>query len=79
MASTFGSVLRTHFKQRPKVVRSSRSQSQAHHRWVNLVLGYSPEDSSPESIEEATKWLDNVVGELGSGVPAKDRHYIARR
>ena len=72
MVSTLRSAPPASFKQRSKTVRSSRTQSQVHYRWVNLVLGCSPEDSRPEAIEEATKWLDGVAGELGEDFPAEN-------
>ena len=71
MVSTLRLTSRTPFKQRFKVIKSSRSNSQVRHRLVNLLLGRSPKDSCPEATEEATKWLNSVVGELESDLPAK--------
>ena len=73
MVSTLRSTFRTFFKQRFKGARSSRPDSQVRHRLVNLLLGHSPKDSSPEATAEATKWLDTVVGQIEGDSPAKDK------
>ena len=71
MVSTLRPTFRKFFKKRSKVAKSSQPKSQGHHRLINLLLGRSPKDSSPEATEEVTKWLDGVAGKIEGDPPAK--------
>ena len=72
MVSTLFPTFRAFFKKRSKAARSSRLGSRVHRDLVSLLLGCSPEDSRPEAIKEATKWLDSAVGELEDNPTAKN-------
>ena len=72
MVSNIRLKFRTLLKKRPKVDKDSAPKSQVHHRLVNLLLGRSPKDSSPEATAEATKWLDGVADKIEGGPPAKN-------
>ena len=72
MVSTLRPTFRASFKKRPKIAKSSPPNSQVRHRLISLLLGRSPKDSRPEATEEATKWLDSVVGELEGKPPAEN-------
>ena len=71
MVSTLLSRGRASFKKRSKAARSSRLGSRVQRGLISLLLGRSPEDARPEATEEATKWLDTVVGEL-EGKPSAE-------
>ena len=63
---------RASFKKRSKTARSSRLGSRVQRGLISLLLGRSPEDARLEATEEATKWLDTVVGELEGKPTAKN-------
>ena len=71
MVSTLRSTFRTFFKKRFKSAKSSRPDPQVRHGLVNLLLGRSSKDSSPEATAEATKLLDTVVSQIEGDSPAK--------
>ena len=64
MVSIPRSTSRTLFNSRSKTTKSRQPAPKARHRLISLLLGRSPEDSQPEAIEEATKWLDSTLDKL---------------
>ena len=72
MVSNLRSGPRAHFKQRFKAAKSHRPPARASHGLTGLLLGRSPEDSHPETAEEATQWLESALGELEAKHPAKN-------